>query len=75
MVKEIPRMASKWIEQVFQAASVKNGNVVRRKKLTVIRYASLQELETEVKLRGFHMIETGDQVVIICNNGHFHLVC
>lgn len=58
-----------WLAQVFRAGSVAKGNIVRRKKSSVERYASLASLEAEVKRRGFHLVETGDQVIVICNKG------
>ena len=65
---------SAWINQIFKAGQVSKGNLVRRQKKDVRRFASMAELETEVERRGFHMIETGDQVVVICNSGTFRLV-
>ena len=58
-----------WIHEIFKAQAAKRGGVVRRKKSDVEKFSSMGELLTEVKRRGFHMIETGDQVVILCNKG------
>jgi predicted O-methyltransferase YrrM len=63
----------KWIDQVFLAGQVAKGNIVRRKKTSVQRYSSIASLEAEVKRRGFHLVETGDQVIVICNNGSVKL--
>ena len=65
---------SAWLEQVFAAGSVAKGNIVRRKSSSVERYASVAELTAEVERQGFHLIETGDQLIIICNKGHVRLV-
>ncbi len=65
---------SAWIDQIFQAGQVAKGNIVRRQKSSVNRYASMGELKEEVKARGFHMIETGDQVIIVCNPGNIRIV-
>ena len=71
-----PRLtAQQWINQIFRAQAVRNGGVVRRKIANVAKYASAQDLEAEVKRRGFHMVVSGDQYVILCNAGEFHLVC
>ncbi len=51
---------SAWIDQIFEAASAANGNVVRRARVDVEKYASVTELLGEVQKRGFHLIETGD---------------
>ena len=66
---------SKWIDDVFKAASVAKGNIVRRKRTTVEKYASVEELIQEAKRRGFHVVETGDQIVVMCNSGLFKVVC
>lgn len=65
----------KWIRQIFRAQAVRNGGIVRRKVASVEKYASLADLESEVRRRDFHMIRTGDQIVIICNTGHAQLIC
>jgi len=40
----------------------------------VEQYASMDELIAEVKKRGFHLVETGDQVLIICNGGNIKII-
>lgn len=39
---------SAWIDQVFKAGAVAEGNVVRRKKTNVDKYASMKELTKEI---------------------------
>lgn len=68
-------MASAWINDIFKAASVKNGNIVRRKVADVKKLGSADDLIQEVKNRGFHMVEIGDQYVIICNPGNMKVIC
>ena len=63
------------INDIFRAASAKNGNVVRRKIANVDKYASLKYLLKEVQDRGFHLIETGDQYIIVCNTGKLKVHC
>lgn len=63
------------INDIFRAASVKNGNVVRRKIANVEKYASFKYLLEEVQARGFHLVETGDQYIIICNAGQLKVHC
>ncbi len=62
-----------FINRIFDAKAVKNGGIVRRKIANVEKYASLKYLVKETEARGFHLIETGDQYVIICNAGNFKL--
>ena len=64
-----------WVSQIFNAQAARNGGVVRRKISSVIRFASEPELIAEVQRRGFHMVVSGDQYVILCNTGRFDLVC
>ena len=66
---------SAWINQIFKAGAVAKGNVVRRDKNSVAEYASRAELLKEVRKRRFHLIETGDQYVIVCNRGVLRLHC
>ena len=65
---------SKWLGQLFAAGQVAKGNIVRRQKSSVDRYASEKELCAEVKKRKFHLVTTGDQYLIICNKGQVQLV-
>ena len=47
-----------WLDQIFHAKSVGRGGVVRRK---------LCDVEREVGRRGFHMLQSGEQVIILCS--------
>lgn len=66
---------NEWINQVFEANAVNKGGIVRRNIGDVIKFASPDELIDEVKKRGFHLIETGEQFVIICNSGALKIYC
>lgn len=65
---------SSWIDQIFDAQQVNSGNAVRRNIEDVKRYASMEELISEVKERNYHLVECGEQVIIICNPGHIRIV-
>ena len=65
---------SQWIENIFTAKIATEEGVVRRKKTSVERYATREELIAEVRKRKFHLIETGDQYVIVCNTGAVKIV-
>lgn len=56
------------VGQVFAAQSVERGAVIRRKVAWVEREIGRQRFELEVRRRGFHLIETGGQFVVICNS-------
>lgn len=60
-----------YINQIFDAKAARNGGVVRRKIVHVLKYASFQYLLKEVQERGFHLIETEVDYVVICSTGHF----
>ncbi len=64
----------KWIKQIFYALQVNKGGIVRRKIKSVLRYASEAQLVAAVKARGFHMVRSGDQFVIFCNQGEFQII-
>ncbi len=64
-----------WLDQVFDAKQVAAGGIVRRNKADVDRICALPSLLAEVKHRGFHLIEVGDQYVVICNSGQLQVHC
>lgn len=49
--------------------------MVRRKITSVNRYANMADLEREVRNRGFHMIQHGDQVIIFCDTASVSIIC
>ncbi len=64
-----------WIEQIFSAKSVLKGGVVRRSAKWVELEIGHERFEQEVRSRGFHMIECGGQLVVICNAGGIRVIC
>lgn len=64
-----------WLQQIFEAKSVRTGGVVRRKICDVERKVGRRALELEVRRRGFHLIEAGSQFIIICARGDIRLIC
>lgn len=65
-----------WIDQIFSAGQASRGNIVRRSLRDVRKYSSFDELEREVRRRGFHLAIVGEQCVIVCNcDGMLKLVC
>ncbi|KNG93469.1 hypothetical protein ATO11_09570 [Pseudaestuariivita atlantica] len=61
--------------QLFGAKAAQKGGVVRRSKRDVHREVGLDHLMREVTRRGFHLVESGDQYVIICHPGHIRILC
>ena len=68
-------LMSSWLEQIFSADQVRRGGVVRRARYDVEHFVSLAELIDEARERGFHVIETGDQVIVICNQEGILIHC
>jgi hypothetical protein len=66
---------SAWIDKMFKAKIVKRDGVVRRKRSTVEKCASYEELLSTVKKKRYHLIETGEQYVVMCNAGKFKVHC
>lgn len=64
-----------WIETVFAAQAVARGGVVRRARAWVAREIGLVRFEAEVRARGFHMVECGGQLIVICNQGGMRVIC
>lgn len=64
-----------WIRQIFQSKIAQRGGMVRRKKTTIAKYASLAQLEAEVKKKGFHIVEHGDQYIVFCDKASVRVVC
>jgi hypothetical protein len=65
----------KWIQDIFRAGAVNKGGIVRRSRSDVIANGGYLTLKQEVKRRGFHMLRTGGQYVIVCNKGDFKILC
>ncbi len=47
----------------------------RRSISDVDKFASLAELLAECRQRDYHLIETGEQFVVICNSGVIKIHC
>jgi len=57
---------------MFDAQIAKSGGIVRRSKKTFEKNKiSLQFLVEAVKKKNFHLIESGDQYIVVCNSGIF----
>jgi hypothetical protein len=62
-----------WLGQIFAAKSATSGGVVRRSKHWVKTEIGLERFELAVRARGFHLIEAGSQLVVICHSGPINL--
>lgn len=64
-----------WVDDIFSAAAASNGGVVRRSIASVEQYASVDEVVNGALARGFHVIATGDQLVVLCHTGGMTVLC
>jgi hypothetical protein len=64
-----------WLAQLFSAKSARNGGVVRRSIRDVERKIGRRILELEVRRRGFHLIESATQFIIICDPSRIITIC
>ena len=64
-----------WMRRLFAAGQVNQGNVVRRNVADTHRNTTVRELKREVKRRGFHLVRTGTQYIVVCNKGVLRVLC
>jgi hypothetical protein len=63
------------LDDLFSAKAVARGGIVRRAVRDVDREIGRTALLAEVRRRGFHLIECGDQFIVICNRGQMQVIC
>ena len=63
-----------WLRLIFSAQAARTGGVIRRSAAWVDREVGRPRFEAEVRSRGFHLIEAGGQLVVICSSGPFRVV-
>jgi hypothetical protein len=66
-----------WLESWFNARQARlSGGVTRRARVDVERYGgSLANVRLEARKRGWHLIESGDQIIMLCNDGELTIHC
>jgi hypothetical protein len=70
----LPPAAAAWMARVFDAKIVDCGGIVRRFAASVDREIGRAAFVQQVMMRGFHLVECGDQFVVICNRGHIKII-
>lgn len=59
-----------WMKQWFdEAQQTAKGGVARRSVSSVKKQASVDAAVEEARKRGWHLIETGGQLVLLCHKG------
>jgi hypothetical protein len=65
-----------WLMQMFRAGQVSKGGIIRRSVRSVIKYGGGREaLIIAAKKKGFHVIKTGRQFVVLCHPGKQVILC
>ncbi len=64
-----------WIEEIFSAKAVSKGGIIRRDLHWIDREIGRERFIAEVRRRGFHLVQTGGQWIVICNSGFFRVIC
>jgi hypothetical protein len=68
-------MPQSWIERIFNSRIVLEGGPVRRHIKDIDKYGGgLQNLLDEAAKRRFHVIQIGDQIVVLCNPGEMRVL-
>ena len=63
-----------WIAQMFSTRAAQKGAVVRRSIAWVDREVGRDHFKAEVRRRGFHLIQTADQFIVVCHNGPIQIL-
>jgi hypothetical protein len=63
-----------WLDQMFSAKAVAKGAVIRRSMCWVHREIGYYRFEAELRRRGYRLIRTADQYVVICHSGPIEIV-
>ena len=63
-----PEHAERWLRQIFSAHAAQGG-VVRRSVAWVDREVGRDRFIAEVRRRGFHLISSGNQFIVVCHSG------
>lgn len=69
-----PDQAQRWLDQMFATKSARRGAVVRRSLAWVDREVGRDRFQDEIQRRGYHLIQTADQYVVICHGGPVHIL-
>lgn len=56
-----------WLKDLFASKAVQEGAVIRRKARDIERFVGMDRFMSEIKRRGFQVVENSGQIVIFCN--------
>lgn len=66
---------SAWVDQFFDAAQAAAGGVIRRSVDDVVAKGAFEEIVDRANAEGWHVVETGNQLVVLCHRGTLHIHC
>lgn len=58
-----------WVTDIFADDQAMRGGLVRRPTALVSEYDALPEIVQRARDWGYHVIETGDEIVVLCHIG------
>ncbi len=64
-----------WLDQVFSSFKSGEAGAVRRRIQDVEAECGRAALELAVRKRGWHLIETDRDFIILCTTGAFKIIC
>lgn len=75
-MSDMPKHAEpdRWIDLIFGAKAASSGGVIRRNRHWVEAEVGLERFLAAVRTRGFHLLETGDQLIIVCHQGPIRMI-
>ena len=59
--------AENWISNLFSSQAAREGAVIRRKIRDVERFVGRDRFLTDMRRRGFSVVENAGQFVVFCN--------
>jgi len=62
-----PQTPQQWFDHLFDAKSARSGGVIRRKTRDMERMVGRDLFLSEIRRRGFSVVENAGQLVIFCN--------
>jgi hypothetical protein len=63
-----------WIDQMFDSNQARTGGVVRRSIHDIDKYTSLPDVLERAAAEGWHVVQIGDQVIVLCNTGDLRIL-
>ncbi|CUH53697.1 N-(5'-phosphoribosyl)anthranilate isomerase [Shimia sp. R11_0] len=64
-----------WLDQVFKTLTTGETCAVKRRVADVDRECGRAALELAVRKRGWHLIETDRDFIILCDTSPFRVIC